>query len=57
MPEKKRADDLVGEVEKTKDDTRMFKAAKALHMNIKISSLYMTIKNDVCHNHKRSKRS
>ena len=28
----KRAEDLVGEVEKAKDDTRMFKAAKALHM-------------------------
>ena len=28
----KRAEDLVGEVENAKDDTRMFKAAKALHM-------------------------
>ena len=28
----KRTEDLVGEVEKAKDDTRMFKAAKALHM-------------------------
>ena len=31
-PREKRAEDLVGEVEKTKDYTRMFKAAKALHM-------------------------
>ena len=28
----KRAEDLVGEVENAKDHTRMFKAAKALHM-------------------------
>ena len=28
----KRADDLVGEVEKAKKDTRMFKVAKALHI-------------------------
>ena len=28
----KRAEDLVGEVENAKDDTRMFKAVKALHM-------------------------
>ena len=28
----KRAENLVGEVENAKDDTRMFKAAKALHM-------------------------
>ena len=28
----KRAEDLVGEVENTNNDTRMFKAAKALHM-------------------------
>ena len=31
-PREKRTEDLVGEVEKTKDYTRMFKAAKALHM-------------------------
>ena len=28
----KRAEDLVGEVQNAKDDTRMFKAARALHM-------------------------
>ena len=32
MPEKKRAEDLVGEVENIKDDTQMFKVAKALLM-------------------------
>ena len=51
----KRAEDLVGEVENAKDDTQMFKAAKALHM--KHQKMCITIKNDVCHNHKRSKRS
>ena len=32
MLEKKRAEDLLGEVENAKDDTRMFKVVKALHM-------------------------
>ena len=32
MPEKKRAEDLVGKVENIKDDTQMFKVAKALLM-------------------------
>ena len=53
----KRTEDLVGEVENAKDDTQMFKAAKALHMKHQKISLCMMVKNDVCHNHKRSKRS
>ena len=32
MLEKKRAEDLLGEVENAKDDTQMFKVVKALHM-------------------------
>ena len=53
----KRAEDFVGEVKNAKDFTRMFKQQKPCTWNTKKSSFSMKIKNDVCHNHKSSKRS
>ena len=49
----KLAEDLVGEVENAKDDTKMFKAAKALYTRQQKFSLYMTNRIDLYHNHKK----